>query len=299
MKPTEWNRQLLAGGIRAVWALVLATLALTFSCQIARELSAQTTPRTGGTAEPLNLSRDANRFHGHGQAFNPEGYDSRSSTNPEHGLRIGGKQSIQASHRDSDPRNSQPAVVSSSYHRAFVGPAEARRQGEASLEAKSWEKHSSPPQRAATEATARDSSGTRPRTPLLPPSQAGSQIEPTSSNTLRMLVSVGSSLMIVLGLFLGAVWFYRKSLGRLQSQGLPKSVVQVLGRTPVASRQQMVLIRFGSKLVLVNLVHGDARTISEITDPLEVDRLVGLCEGSRPGSSSASFRELLSQGLRS
>ena len=78
--------------------------------------------------------------------------------------------------------------------------------------------------------------------------------------------------------------------------GLPKHVVNVLGRTPLAARQQLVLVRFGSKLVLVSLVQGDARPISEITDPLEVDRLSGLCESQQPGSITQSFRNVLNQG---
>ncbi len=63
----------------------------------------------------------------------------------------------------------------------------------------------------------------------------------------------------------------------------------------MAPRQQLVLLRFGPKLVLVSLAHGDARTISEITDPLEVDRLAGFCESTKPGSISESFRSVLLQ----
>lgn len=111
-----------------------------------------------------------------------------------------------------------------------------------------------------------------------------------------MLMSIGSSLLIVIGLFLGLAWFYRKTTNTSLSGALPKQVVQVLGRTPIATRQQLVLVRFGSKLVLVSLVQGEARTISEITDPLEVDQLAGLCEGSQPGSISSSFRSILHQG---
>jgi flagellar biogenesis protein FliO len=139
---------------------------------------------------------------------------------------------------------------------------------------------------------------TKARIPL---KQAGDEADalPASSNsgsTPQMLLSIGSSLLIVIGLFLGLAWFYRKTLNTSLSGGLPKQVVQVLGRTPIATRQQLVLVRFGSKLVLVSLVQGEARTISEITDPLEVDQLAGLCESSQPGSISSSFRSILHQG---
>ena len=143
------------------------------------------------------------------------------------------------------------------------------------------------------------SGSTSHRTPLNPPTKANEETKAKSGNTLQMLMSVGSSLLIVIGLFLGFAWFYRKSVGSGLAGSLPKNVVQVLGKTTVASRQQLVLLRFGSKLVLVSMVQGDARTISEITDPLEVDQLAGLCESQQPGSISNSFRDILAQGVSS
>jgi len=134
------------------------------------------------------------------------------------------------------------------------------------------------------------------RTPLNPPtSQATVEASKSSSgNTVRMLLSVGSSLLIVIGLFLGVAWCYRKTLNTSMG-GIPKHVVSVLGRTAIAPRQQLVLVRFGSKLVLVSMVQGEARTISEITDPLEVDQLAGACESHQPHSLTNSFRSILNQ----
>jgi flagellar biogenesis protein FliO len=87
-------------------------------------------------------------------------------------------------------------------------------------------------------------------------------------------------------------------MGARGGGGLPKNVVQILGRTPVAPRQHLVLLRFGSKLVLVSMVQGEARTISEITDPLEVDQLAGMCESQQSTSVTHSFREILAQGVK-
>lgn len=129
--------------------------------------------------------------------------------------------------------------------------------------------------------------------PLKPPTAAASKTPSQgSTGTVQMFVSVLSSLAIVIGLILAAAWLYRKAAPTI-SGALPKQVVQVLGRTPLAPRQQLVLLRLGSKLVLVSNLHGEVRTISEITDPLEVDRLSGLCEAAQPGSISESFRSVL------
>ncbi len=161
------------------------------------------------------------------------------------------------------------------------------------------------PQLASNSAVIRASATEEPKASQqpkerIPLKSAGSDDSLQSSNrsnsTLQTLVSIGSSLLIVIGLFLGLAWFYRKTINTTLGGGIPKQVVQVLGRTPIATRQQLVLIRFGSKLVLVSLVQGDARMISEITDPLEVDQLAGMCESAQSGSISNSFRSILHQG---
>ena len=144
---------------------------------------------------------------------------------------------------------------------------------------------------ATTQATT-----TATRTPLNPPKAqvVADSSKSSSGNTIRMLFSVGSSLLVVIGLFLGVAWCYRKTLNT-SIGGLPKHVVKVIGRTAIAPRQQLLLIRFGSKLVLVSMVQGETRTISEITDPLEVDQLAGACESHQPHSLTNSFRSILNQ----
>jgi flagellar biogenesis protein FliO len=110
------------------------------------------------------------------------------------------------------------------------------------------------------------------------------------STTLSTLVS----LAVVVFLFLGASMVLRKAQPK-QFQKLPKDVVEVLGRTSIAPRQNLVVIRFGSKLVLVSQQPGETRTITEVHDPDEVGRLIGLCESHRPESISNSFRDVLHQ----
>lgn len=142
---------------------------------------------------------------------------------------------------------------------------------------------------------------TEPRSTNLTPIKGvdrGTTESEASGGVMQTIVSVGSSLLIVAGLFFGLVWVYRKTARSTGGGSLPKQVVNVLGRAPIAARQQMVLVRFGNKLVLVSLVQGDARPISEITDPLEVDRLSGLCESAKPDSSVQSFRSFLSEGSK-
>jgi flagellar biogenesis protein FliO len=108
------------------------------------------------------------------------------------------------------------------------------------------------------------------------------------------LVTMTGSLIFVLGLFLVVAWTMRRAtpgLGML----LPKEVVEVLGRAPLAGRQQLHLLRCGRKLLLVSAGSAGVETLTEITEPLEVDRLAGLCHQARPDSTTAMFRQVFQQ----
>src|SRR6185369_13573465 len=104
-------------------------------------------------------------------------------------------------------------------------------------------------------------------------------------------LTIFGSLVLVLAVFLGVSWVIKRSMPA-GSQTLPNNVVEVLGRTSLGVRQHAHLIRCGNKLLLVSLFPSGAETLTEITDPLEVDRLVGLCQSARPDSETNSFRQV-------
>jgi len=128
--------------------------------------------------------------------------------------------------------------------------------------------------------------------PLRPP---GETRESNSSTGLGLSpVQIGSSLAVVVGLFLVVAWLLRRNMPRA-ARPLSSEVVQLLGRVPLAGKQQLHLLRFGNKLVLVSVFNGGAETVSEITDPQEIDRVLGLCQQGKTGSSTEAFREALQQ----
>ena len=108
------------------------------------------------------------------------------------------------------------------------------------------------------------------------------------------LVPVFGSLGVVLGLFFLLMWILRRGTPK-GSHSLPAEVVEVLGRTPLSSRQHAHLVRCGNKLLLVSLSAAGAETLTEVTDPIEVDRLAGLCRQSQPHSATATFRHIFQQ----
>ncbi len=124
------------------------------------------------------------------------------------------------------------------------------------------------------------------------PSRAAS--EPRPRTGLPSIASVIGSLAIVLGLLALMAWLLKRAMPQAAAP-LPSSVVEVLGRVPLAPRQYAHLLRVGNKLVLVSVAGGAAEPLTEITDPVEVDRLAGLCVQAQPNSSSQVFRQVFQQ----
>jgi flagellar protein FliO/FliZ len=107
-------------------------------------------------------------------------------------------------------------------------------------------------------------------------------------------VTIVASLLLVVGLFLAVAWLLRRGMPH-SARPLPAEVVEVLGRAPLAGRQHLHLVRFGNKLVLLSVTQAGAEAVSELTDPLEVDRIAGLCQQTHAASATAAFRQALRQ----
>jgi flagellar biogenesis protein FliO len=133
--------------------------------------------------------------------------------------------------------------------------------------------------------------------PLAPPGRSVRGGNPGKAGArpgLPSLVSVGSSLALVLGLFFIVAWLMRRTTpGNYPI--LPGEVVEILGRAPLTARQQVHLLRLGGKLVLICVTPDGVEALSEVVDPAEVDRLAGICRQSQPNSSTALFRQTLQQ----
>ena len=105
---------------------------------------------------------------------------------------------------------------------------------------------------------------------------------------------VGGSLAVVLGVFFLIVW----ALRRASPNGfatLPGEAFEVLGRAALSNRQRVHLLRCGNKLLLVSVTATGAETLTEITDPVEVDRLANLCRQARSNGAAAAFRQVFRQ----
>jgi flagellar biogenesis protein FliO len=132
------------------------------------------------------------------------------------------------------------------------------------------------------------------RLPISPPHRVRLGEPDSRTGGPMSLLSIGSSLAVVLGLFLLVAWGVKRAMpGR--SGLLPSEVVEVLGRASLGARQQVHLVRCGSKLLLVSATPGGMETLTEIAEPDEVQRLAALCRQTQPGSTTAAFRQVFQQ----
>ena len=85
------------------------------------------------------------------------------------------------------------------------------------------------------------------------------------------------SLLFVISLIVGGAYLFARHGGRIPGV-LPADVVQVLGKRFIDAKNSVQLVRCGSKiLVLSNSSQHGLRTLSEITDPGEVELLTSQC----------------------
>jgi flagellar biogenesis protein FliO len=129
--------------------------------------------------------------------------------------------------------------------------------------------------------------------PLKPPpaEHADGEKKPEGYRTLTTMIG---ALAVALGLFFLVAWLLKKTAGQRLGM-LPTEVVEVLGRTMLANHQQAQLIRCGNKLLLVanaTAAGATARTLTEIADPDEVERLTGFCRQMRSAPTTKSLRQV-------
>ena len=136
-----------------------------------------------------------------------------------------------------------------------------------------------------------------PRKPVRP---SGAPPDQQESLLARFKVPRGSipstfaALAVVTGLLLLALWGFKRSLPS-SMQLLPVEAASVLGRMPLTGKQFAHLIKLGDKLVLVSVTPTGVDTLTEVTDPDQVTRLVALCSSNAPHSAKRDFDQILQQ----
>ena len=125
-------------------------------------------------------------------------------------------------------------------------------------------------------------SRTREASRGLPLPSRTSGVEPNSSNRGKT-ISASNNLwttFISLGLIVGTIVFVGRGLKRYGIQGtqaLPIDALEVLGRRTIDPKVAVHLVRCGSRILVLGVGSDGVRTLSEIDDPVEVERLTDAC----------------------
>lgn len=107
------------------------------------------------------------------------------------------------------------------------------------------------------------------------------------------LFTVGSSLVVVLGLFGGLVWVTRRFGTRSMTSGvIPTEIMQSLGSSPIDSRTRITLVRCGNRILVLAQTATGIQPISEITDAEEVRQLTALCLGDSKKEFATTLRSI-------
>lgn len=88
---------------------------------------------------------------------------------------------------------------------------------------------------------------------------------------------VGSTC-VVLSLFFAVAWLLKRAAPK-SMQSLPPGAIEVLGRAPLVRGQHLQLVRCGQRLLLLAVSSTAAQTLTEISNPQEVDALLSACGG--------------------
>jgi len=106
----------------------------------------------------------------------------------------------------------------------------------------------------------------------------------TGFDATRVVLSLGA----VIGLIFILKYFGRRFLA-LPATGSGGGVVQVLHRTTLSPRQQLVLIRVGRRVVLVGNTGAGMSALCEVSEPDEVAELIGQVQRGKSDSATAAF----------
>ncbi|MCA9115997.1 MAG: flagellar biosynthetic protein FliO, partial [Planctomycetaceae bacterium] len=119
----------------------------------------------------------------------------------------------------------------------------------------------------------------------------GQNIRRTKSTGSGLWTSFASLAVLIL-LMLGGAKLWRRHGPRMGSV-IPGEAVEVLGRRPVDARHSIVLVRLGSRILVLSAGTGGLQTLTELSDPVEVDFLAGQCrQQAAEGAVAQTFRSL-------
>ena len=131
-----------------------------------------------------------------------------------------------------------------------------------------------------------------------PDQSAGPAGPETSSRPEAMdYPRVLGALGIVIGLIFVLRWVGRHIFPASAGRGASRTI-EVLSRSPLSPKQQVVLLRVGRRLVVVGDTGAQLNPLCEITDPDEIAALVGQIRDEKSSAPSAAFGAMFGRSRR-
>ena len=122
---------------------------------------------------------------------------------------------------------------------------------------------------------------------------------PSTLGTNSKKTSVGSwfsktaaALGVVIALILLLRWIWARVTGHVPA-ATRSAVVEVLSRTTIASRNHVLLLRIGSRIIVVSDSSAGVRTLVNIDEPEEVASLLATVTVNQAGSITQGFSQIL------
>ncbi|MFO0817283.1 MAG: flagellar biosynthetic protein FliO [Pirellulales bacterium] len=122
----------------------------------------------------------------------------------------------------------------------------------------------------------------------------GQSKTPTQSGPTRGALATFTTICLVVGAACAMVWLARRGLPTARGR-LPEEALECLGRASLGPKLEVHLLRIGGKLLLVGSSANSHQTLTEITAPEEVERIVAACATERGASVAASMQRALAQ----
>jgi flagellar biosynthetic protein FliO len=101
-------------------------------------------------------------------------------------------------------------------------------------------------------------------------------------------------LLAVLTLIAAAAYALKRFMPSRRLMG-GSGVLQILAQTPVTSKQQLMLVKLGGRLVLLGVSPDRMNTLTMIDDPEQVARVLGEVAGTHPRSMNRAFVESMQE----
>jgi flagellar biogenesis protein FliO len=119
-------------------------------------------------------------------------------------------------------------------------------------------------------------------------------VAPAPASGVSEVIRVVCALGGVIALILFFRWIFKRCFGVTTAPRATRAV-QVLSRSPISPRQQLVILRVGKRLLVVADGGTQMNTLSEITEPDEVAALIGQVQDDHTDRASKVFGKVFNR----